>query len=104
MLIEYLHLFNDKFNEFMPSILGIAELTKISMSEVYEVTSFYAHFKIIDDDALPQSEVTIKVCDSIACFMNKSEYLYSQIKDSNFNAGIERLLVWVDVIWHQWLK
>ena len=30
--------------------------------------------------------------------MNKSEYLYSQIKDSNFNARMKRLLVWVDVI------
>ena len=91
MLIEYLHLFNDKFHGlYAKHLRAIAELTKISMSEVYEVASFYAHFKIIDDDALPQSEVTIKVCESITCFMNKSEYLYSQIKDSNFNARIEK--------------
>ena len=99
MLIEYLHLFNDKFHGlYAKHLRAIAELTKISMSEVYEVASFYAHFKIIDDDALLQSEVTIKVCDSITCFMNKSEDLYSQIKDSNFNARIEKALVWVDVI------
>ena len=91
MLIEYLHLFNDKFHGlYAKHLRAIAELTKISMSEVYEVASFYAHFKIIDDDALPQSEVTIKVCESITCFMNKSEDLYSQIKDSNFNARIEK--------------
>ncbi len=91
MLIEYLHLFNDKFHGlYAKHLRAIAELTKISMSEVYEVASFYAHFKIIDDDALPQSEVTVKVCDSITCFMNKSEDLYSQIKDSNFNARIEK--------------
>ena len=76
MLIEYLHLFNDKFHGlYAKHLRAIAELTKISMSEVYEVASFYAHFKIIDDDALPQSEVTIKVCDSITCIMNKSEDL-----------------------------
>jgi len=94
MLIEYLHLFNDKFHGlYAKHLRAIAELTKISMSEVYEVASFYAHFKIIDDDALPQSEVTIKVCDSITCFMNKSEDLYSQIKDSNFNAILNSLAI-----------
>ena len=67
MLIEYLHLFNDKFSGlYAKHLRAIAELTKISVSEVYEVASFYAHFSI-DDDALPQSEVTIKVCDSITC-------------------------------------
>jgi len=50
MLIEYLHLFNDKFHGlYAKHLRAIAELTKISMSEVYEVASFYAHFKIIDD-------------------------------------------------------
>ena len=40
MLIEYLHLFNDKFHGlYAKHLRAIAELTKISMSEVYEVAS-----------------------------------------------------------------
>ena len=91
MLIEYLHLFNDKFHGlYAKHLRALAELTKISMSEVYEVASFYAHFKIIDDDALPQTNVTIKVCDSITCFMNNSEDLFEKLKNNNTNARIEK--------------
>ena len=40
MLIEYLHLFNDKFHGlYAKHLRAIAELTKISMSEVYEVAT-----------------------------------------------------------------
>ena len=49
MLIEYLHLFNDKYNALFPRHMrALAELMKLSMSEVYEVASFYAHFHIAE--------------------------------------------------------
>ncbi len=87
MLIEYLHLFNDKYKGLYPRHLrALAELVKISMSEVYEVASFYAHFNILENDEDKVAEVTIKVCDSITCSMNGAERLYeiSKLKYKNF--------------------
>ena len=34
----------------MPGILEHYQNSLISMSEIYEVASFYAHFRIIDED------------------------------------------------------
>ena len=68
------------------------------MSEVYEVASFYAHFRIIDDDALKVPLATIKVCDSITCFMNKSEDLLKKIKNKHKDCHIEFAPVWEGVI------
>ena len=87
MLIEYLHLFNDKYKGLYPRHLrALAELVKISMSEVYEVASFYAHFNILENDEDKVAEVTIKVCDSITCSMYGAERLYeiSKLKYKNF--------------------
>ncbi len=77
MLIEYLHLFNDKYNGlFARHLKALSDLIKLSMSEVYEVASFYAHFHIIEENITDVPNVTIKVCDSITCAMNDSEKLY----------------------------
>ena len=91
MLIEYLHLFNDKYKGlYAKHLKAISELTRLSMAEVYEVASFYAHFKIIDTDQLNYSDVTIKVCDSITCYMNNSDDLLKKIKNDHPNLRIER--------------
>jgi len=91
MLIEYLHLFNDKYGcLYAKHLKALADLTRQSMAEVYEVATFYAHFNIIDDDTLTNSEVTIKVCDSITCFMNKSDDLLESIKRKHTSYRIER--------------
>ena len=91
MLIEYLHLFNDKFGGlYAKHLKALADLTKQSMSEVYEVATFYAHFNIIDGDTLTKAEVSVKVCDSITCFMHKSDDLIQEIKNKYSNLKIER--------------
>ncbi len=91
MLIEYLHLFNDKYNCLFPKHLrALAELSKLSMSEIYEVASFYAHFHIVKDDQEIVPEVTIKVCDSITCAMHNAEKLYHNIKLKYKNFRVEK--------------
>ena len=47
---------------------------KLSMSEIYEVASFYA-FHIVDEDNIVVPDITIKICESITCAMNNSEAL-----------------------------
>ncbi len=81
MLIEYLHLFNDKYKALLPKHMrALSELMKLSMSEIYEVASFYAHFHITENDSNPVPDVTIKVCESITCAMHDAEKLYHNIK------------------------
>ena len=91
MLIEYLHLFNDKYNGLYPKHLrALAELSKLSMSEIYEVASFYAHFHILSDDSELAPDITIKVCDSITCAMHDAEKLYHNVKLKYKNFRVEK--------------
>ena len=91
MLIEYLHLFNDRYMGLYPKHLtALADLLKISMSEVYEVASFYAHFNIFQNDEEEASPVTIKICDSVTCSMYNAETLYKKTKSEFKNFRVEK--------------
>ena len=64
MLIEYLHLVQDRYGGLSKAHLAaLAETMRLSQTEVYEVATFYAHF---DVDA-PFSGITVRVCDSVTC-------------------------------------
>ena len=92
MLIEYLHLFNDKYKALLPKHMrALSELMKLSMSEIYEVASFYAHFHITENDSTPVPDVTIKVCESITCAMHDAEKLYHNIKLKYKDFRVEKL-------------
>ena len=91
MLIEYLHLFNDKYNALFPKHLrALSELCKLSMSEIYEVASFYAHFHIVNEDTDTVADITIKVCDSITCAMYEAEKIYNNAKLKHKNLRVEK--------------
>ena len=91
MLIEYLHLFNDKYMGLYPKHLtALSDLLKSSMSEVYEVASFYAHFNILQNDEEEASPVTIKICDSVTCSMYNSETLYKKTKSEFKKFRVEK--------------
>ncbi len=48
LLIEHLHLIQDSFGHISEdSIISLSTLLKLSMVEVYEVATFYAHFDVI---------------------------------------------------------
>ena len=68
LLIEYLHLIQDEYRCIsLRHLRALAEMMRLSMAEVHEVASFYAHFDIIKDNENPPPEITIRVCDSLAC-------------------------------------
>tara|TARA_B100000745_G_scaffold124822_1_gene81297 strand:+ start:69 stop:1754 length:1686 start_codon:yes stop_codon:yes gene_type:complete len=80
LLIEYLHTINDHFNGLHTKHLrALAEIMKISMAEVFEVATFYAHFTIIDGEESEIPDITIRVCESITCNLFKSDQLYSDL-------------------------
>ncbi|PPR31005.1 MAG: NADH-quinone oxidoreductase subunit F [Alphaproteobacteria bacterium MarineAlpha9_Bin2] len=80
LLIEYLHIINDHFNRLHTRHLqALAEIMKISMAEIFEVASFYAHFTIIDDEDLEIPDITVRVCESITCNLFNSDQLYDDL-------------------------
>ena len=81
LLIEFLHLIQDKYGYLSAQHLcALAEELKISMAEVYEVASFYAHFDIVKEDGTPPPQITIRVCDSLSCELAGAEKLREELK------------------------
>ena len=83
LLIEYLHLIQDKFRCISTAHMrALAEEMRISSAEVYEVASFYAHFDIVRDYQQPPPKITIRVCDSLSCMMAGADELKKNLEDS----------------------
>ena len=82
LLIEYLHLIQDKFGHLSAAHLrALAEEMRISQAEVYEVATFYAHFDVVKEDEVPPPALTIRVCDSLACELAGAQQLKKALED-----------------------
>ncbi len=93
LLIEYLHLIQDRCG-FLPSYLlvALADRLSCSLTEVYEVSSFYAHFNIVEDDVKEGSLIesrafyktafplTLRICDGISCMLAGAEELLTKLE------------------------
>ena len=80
LLIEHLHLIQDAEGCLSAAHLqALAGEHSISMAEVYEVASFYAHFDIVLDGEERPAPVTIRVCDSLSCAMAGAEALLANL-------------------------
>ncbi len=82
LLIEFLHLIQDKYGYLSAQHLcALAEELKLSMAEVYEVASFYAHFDIVKEDGTPPPKLTIRVCDSLSCELAGAQKLREELQN-----------------------
>lgn len=82
MLIENLHVLQDAYGHLSAAHLcALAEEMRLSMAEVYEVASFYAHFDVVKEDETPPPTLTIRVCDSLSCEMAGAQQLMAALKD-----------------------
>ncbi len=64
MLIEYLHLIQDKYHQISAAHLAaLADEMNLAFSEVFEVATFYAHFDVVKEGASDIAPLTIRVCD-----------------------------------------
>ena len=82
MLIEYLHLIQDKFGCLSAIHLrSLAELLRVGQAEVYEVATFYAHFDVVKEDGPKPPALTIRVCDSLSCEMAGAQALKKALED-----------------------
>ena len=63
LLIEYLHIIQDKYGCIDSKQIGaLANLMKLSMSEVFEVATFYHHFNVVEDLSLDTPKKSIRIC------------------------------------------
>ena len=80
LLIEHLHLLQDHFGCLHARHLAaLAEEMRLSLVEVYEVASFYAHFDIVLDGETPPS-LTVRVCDSLSCELAGGQRLLDELR------------------------
>ena len=56
---------------------------RLSMAEVYEVASFYAHFDIVLDGETAPPAVTVRVCDSLTCAFSGGDALLESLLNPN---------------------
>ncbi|MBK18588.1 MAG: NADH-quinone oxidoreductase subunit F [Rhodospirillaceae bacterium] len=83
MLIEHLHLVQDKFGCLSADhLVALADEMKMALSEVYEVATFYAHFDVVTDETQKPPPVTIRVCDSVTCELLGSEQLITELANT----------------------
>lgn len=81
MLIEYLHLIQDNYGHLsVPHLHALAEELRLSQTEVYEVATFYAHFDVVDEGAIPPPALTIRVCDSLSCELAGAQSLMKALE------------------------
>ena len=82
LLIEYLHLIQDRYGHLSAAHLrALAEEMRLSMAEVYEVASFYAHFDIVKEGEAPPPALTIRVCDSLSCELAGAQQLKAALEE-----------------------
>ncbi len=82
LLIEHLHLIQDHYGHLSAAHLrALAEEMRLSMAEVYEVASFYAHFDIVKEGETPPPALTIRVCDSLSCELAGAQQLKAALEE-----------------------
>ncbi len=68
LLIEHLHKIQDKYQHISAkNLVALAHEMKLSTAEVFEVASFYHHFDVVKEGAIPPPPLTVRVCDSVSC-------------------------------------
>ena len=74
LLIEYLHLINDRYKQLgAPHLAALAKLLGLAQTQVYEVATFYHHFDVVkenrDGKTSAAPALTVRVCDGLSCEM-----------------------------------
>ena len=82
LLIEHLHKIQDNYGHLSAAHLrALAEEMRMSMAEVYEVATFYAHFDVVKEAETPPPALTIRVCDSLSCELAGAQALKAALED-----------------------
>jgi NADH:ubiquinone oxidoreductase subunit F (NADH-binding)/NADH:ubiquinone oxidoreductase subunit E len=89
LLIEHLHKINDRYGHLSAAHLAaLAQEMSLSQTEVYEVATFYHHFTVVKEGETAPPELTVRVCDSIACELAGAQEL---LKNLSLGKGVRVL-------------
>lgn len=92
LLIEFLHLIQDEYGHLSaPHLRALAEEMRLSMAEVWEVATFYAHFDPVREGEAAPPDLTIRVCDSLSCELAGSEALFEALSNGHDPAKVRVL-------------
>ncbi len=92
LLIEFLHLIQDAYgHQSAAHLRALAEEMRMSMAEIWEVATFYAHFDPVKEDETPPPDLTIRVCDSLSCELAGSEALLAALEAGHDPARVRVL-------------
>ena len=92
LLIEFLHLIQDTHGHLSAAHLrALAEEMRLSMAEIWEVATFYAHFDPVREGETPPPDLTIRVCESLSCELAGSEALFEALSKGHDPARIRVL-------------
>ncbi len=81
LLIEHLHKVNDRYGHLSAAHLAaLAQEMNLSLTEVYEVATFYHHFEVVKEGEKAPPALTVRVCDSISCELAGAAELLKSLK------------------------
>ena len=93
LLIEHLHLIQAAYGHLSHLHLhALAEEMQISMAEVFEVATFYAHFDVVREGETPPPQVTIRVCESLSCELAGGNSLFEELMDGRTDVNKIRIV------------
>ncbi|WP_062308247.1 NAD(P)H-dependent oxidoreductase subunit E [Polynucleobacter sinensis] len=79
LLIENLHKLNDAYRALHDRhLVALAKEMNLPMAEVYEVATFYHHFEVVRGND-PVADITVRVCDGIACELAGAQKLLAKL-------------------------
>lgn len=91
LLIENLHKLNDEYRALHDRhLVALAKEMNLPMAEVYEVATFYHHFEVVRGND-PVADITVRVCDGIACELAGAQNLLAKLPSILGNPGIKVL-------------
>jgi formate dehydrogenase len=80
LLIEHLHRIQDRHGHLSAAYLAaLAQEMRLSMTEVFEVATFYHHFDVVKEGDGAPPALTVRVCDSIACELAGAQLLLQKL-------------------------
>ena len=81
LLIEHLHKLNDRYGHLpAPHLAALAQEMRLSLTEVYEVATFYHHFEVVKEGEKAPPALTVRVCDSISCELAGAQELLKSLR------------------------
>lgn len=82
LLIEHLHRIQDRYHHISAKrLVALAHEMKLSSAEVYEVATFYHHFDVVKEDEQAPPDLTLRVCESVACEMAGAKPLLDVLRE-----------------------